>query len=124
VGFAGCDPAAPTPAAPRPSAHGGILFTIPGDKGTVELVHDTTATKKATADPLVLYFLKMDGQTPLDPQPSAVSVTPEGGKTQPLTLKGDHFETSGADKLGSRNFAGTIKATIGGETVQIDVTSR
>jgi hypothetical protein len=129
----GCGSSTPTAGPNIAAAHGGNVLALPGGKGYVEFLVEAVggaAKSKNQKSQAVAYFLKVDGSGPLDPAPSDVTFTPEGGSA--VTLKPDgsgskagRFASEpGLTLLAGREVAGELSASVGGEVVKVTVLAR
>jgi hypothetical protein len=127
----GCGSSTPTTGPNVAAVHGGNLLTLPGGKGYVEfLVEPGEGTAKTKKSKAVAYFLKVDSSGPLDPAPSDVTFTPEGGSS--VTLKSDggvlksgrYASDAGLALAAGRDVTGELSANVGGDVVRVAILAR
>jgi hypothetical protein len=111
--------------------HGGTVLTLPGGKGLVEFqLESGEDTGKSSKSKAVAYFLKADGSGPLDPAPSEVTFTPEGGKSVALKsdggiLKSGRYASDAVLPMAAgRDVAGELSVSLGGDVVKVAVLAR
>jgi hypothetical protein len=137
--LAGCGGQADSPPAPKAvtGPHGVTAYVLPGEKGYVEILTEPGAKstpKKKTLD-LVVYFLKPDLKSPLDPAPTDVRAAidaGEGGRkalalaaapgSGPARSAGRFASQVGLDAGGE--LTGELSAQVDGQPVQIPFSIR
>ena len=115
----GCGGPASTIDATGGASHGGTLEQLPNDAGYVEVVVEAAEGGKGK---IVAYFTEDAGAAPLDPAPTSVSFTDEGGKSYPMTASADEaarFESEPVSMPIGDQPTGRLSANIGGEAVEL-----
>ena len=130
----GCS-ASPPPQAPTvvKGPHGGTTIRLPEDAGFVEFVNEPEpdGRERDATTALVVYFLKTDGSTPINPAPADVKFEAKGGRKPAQTLalapepKTD--DPSGAARFASKRgpyslgeIRGRVSASVGGKPVSAE----
>jgi hypothetical protein len=112
-------------------SHGGLLLPLPNQKGFVEILVESDKTSKSQGH-IVAYFVNGDGSAATDPAPTNVSFKSDDGKTVPLAAeskpdassKGAKFASAPGTYLPGRALAGSLTASLGGESVDLPVLMR
>jgi hypothetical protein len=121
VGCAGSPPQLPV----ATSAHGGVLATLPNNRGYAEILIEAGAGgRKSQAKPrIVAYFFQPDGTSALSPGPTDVKVklgTSEKSSVVELTPQTDETNKyASAPGTFPDGFSGQLDANLGGETIQV-----
>jgi hypothetical protein len=130
----GCEGPDPTVKQLPPPPHGGTLITLPETRGFAEVLSrsEKLAGGKDAKRPnatLTVYFLKADGTTAMNPEPTDVSIVlgPESGnKTVPLKpdpSKPGAF-ASAPGPFSNTEVSGELKATVEGQAVSVSFAIR
>jgi hypothetical protein len=114
----------------RVGPHQGALIRLPDEKGLAELITEPNERELRGAEPtaFVVYFLRPDGKSPLDPVPSNASLVVEqarkAAQTVQLSLDPRTDDPVGGTRFASKpgpyqlaRLTGTLKANIGGQEV-------
>jgi hypothetical protein len=89
--FAGCERSGipDSEVVMRVGPHQGALIRLPDEKGLAELITEPDERERRRAEPaaFVVFFLRPDGKSPLDPVPSHVSLVVEQGRKAAQTVE-------------------------------------
>ncbi len=132
--LAGCGESSTTSQSTMAPSHGGQMFSLPDERGFVEIQADRGAAprggrgKPAAKTQIMAYFYQSDGKTEMSPAPTDVKIkigSGEGGSVVNLSAEpkeaGKYASAPGDHPDG---FAGKLEATLNGQPVEVPIRIR
>ena len=124
TGCGGAPGLKPAPAMP----HGGLIVSLPDDKGFAEIVTHRPKKGETTQSEFSVYFLGPDRATALAPFPTTAALTvstPTGERNVELRPFNDALvSVPAAPILGGHDLDGTLSVEIGGQKIEAPIGGR